>query len=294
MTMRPIFAYLLLTLLGCSSEGLPTTSAADSSSMANDTAVLRPSDAFSPSAPPVPVCGDGVCASESDCDDDCFPDCWTSSCGLRQALCVLSPTCLELKTCIWSCPTVDCIDRCKSKADAEALSDFERYFSCGVSAGCDVVECGDGRCQPGESCDEDCQQPSSCYGRCDFTFDNGKPCQCDVKCAENNDCCDDYRELCDSSAVVCGDSVCDSPTETVATCTFDCGDATDQCLAGPCKNALSECYTTAGCPLLRSCLASCSGDLGCTSQCFSQATQSASDALQVLLSCGEQAGCLSQ
>ena len=112
-----------------------------------------------------------------------------------------------------------------------------------------------------------------------------------MKCSDNNDCCVDYVELCSQNAVVCGDGDCDTPAESIASCPVDCGSAIDQCLAGPCKSALAACYTTPGCPSLRGCVNSCADNSACELSCLNGASQSASDALQVLRSCGEQAGC---
>ena len=240
---------------------------------------------------PVAVCGDGSCDPGEQCDADCVTDCWTTQCGLQQAACLANTLCSELKACVWSCPTEVCANRCRSKFPANAYSTFSAYLSCGISAGCYEAVCGDGRCQPDEDCNADCAAPDSCYGRCNFTFDNGKPCQCDTKCSDNNDCCDDYIELCVAGAAICGDGECESPDESLLTCPLDCGTPVDQCLAGPCNNALIACYNTSGCSLLRGCLETCTDDNACTLSCLDAASQAASDALQVLLSCGEQAGC---
>ena len=292
MSRHTLSIVLIAGLLGCSSAGLPQpmSYSGDASSQSGDRDDMLRADTEQSRIPS--QCGDGTCQPEESCPADCTSDCWTTSCGLRQAACLTKIACWDLRTCIWACPTEACIQRCKDTAGADATANFERYFECGVLAGCDVAECGDGRCRPGETCDEDCARPSSCYGRCGFTFENSKPCQCDTNCSDNNDCCNDYVELCDADAPVCGDGVCDAPAETVLSCTFDCGDATDQCLAAPCKAALTTCYTTPGCPELRACLSDCSQDVTCTSACFANASSAVVDALQDLLACGEQAGCI--
>ena len=199
--------------------------------------------------------------------------------------------CLALKECVWACPTEGCVERCKQDATAAATSAFEGFYGCGVLAGCDTVVCGDGRCRPGEACDDDCLQDTSCYGRCNFIFDSGKPCQCDANCGDNNDCCVDFAEICEPSLATCGDSVCEPPTESLSTCVFDCGDDVDKCLAFVCKTEFAACYSQPDCSVLRRCLDACSGENRCTSQCFLNASDSAALALQALLGCGERGAC---
>jgi len=272
-------------VLGCSSAS------DDMSSASPETDVARSVDTDEVTPQEPAICGDGLCETGEQCDADCVVDCWTKQCGLQQAACLATMECSALKTCVWGCPTQACVTRCQERFTVEINRTFTAFYDCGVASGCDVMVCGDGRCQPGEDCEQDCAAAESCYGRCDFTFDNGKPCQCDAKCRDNNDCCVDHSELCVATSTICGDGQCDAPDETVATCAFDCGTAIDQCLAGPCKNAFVGCYSTPGCPNLRGCFDSCGDDSACTLSCLNNASQSASDALQILLSCGEQAGC---
>jgi len=44
-------------------------------------------------------------------------------------------------------------------------------------------------------------ESESCEGRCDAEYDPSLPCQCNDKCAKYNNCCDDYSEFCDPDVI---------------------------------------------------------------------------------------------
>lgn len=42
---------------------------------------------------------------------------------------------------------------------------------------------------------------TSCKGRCGESYNSENKCHCNSKCAQYNNCCSDYKDLCDSKAI---------------------------------------------------------------------------------------------
>ena len=179
------------------------------------------------------VCGDDVCSLDETCEGceaDCGP-CPTGVCCVPSA----TPGCAEdaaLESCVCAfdgfCCTAAWDDLCVEAA----------IGGCGHA--CFETACGDGACDPGESCvscEVDCGAcPSAtCVGACGV-YDPDAPCQCDELCFGSGDCCDDICDLCAGdfpdacAAPVCGDGVCNGE-EYCAACPADCGPCCMGCSA---------------------------------------------------------------
>ena len=208
-----------------------------------------------------PVCGDGVCNGLENCNS-CPADCGTctATCGNHVCdaeageTCATCPgdcgTCGECphplctagapleKTCSPCAATVCALDSfcCMGKWDSECVT--EAGWMCSV----DCTTCGNGTCDPGETC-ATCADCGTCAGRCGdgvcdpdescstCPFDCG-PCAalcgdhaCDYWAGEN---CKDCAADCGACPAGCGDGTC-AATESCATCPLDCGPCPTVC-----------------------------------------------------------------
>lgn len=257
-----------------------------------------------------PGCGDGTCdplGGETcvNCPQDC-------ACG--------TATCQEILTCAYGCEgNDDCLNACVMRgcyeAQAQVLELFlclreacptqcqvmgsQECLSCGAMAcgglalacyngTCGPQNCGDGVCQPEESCvncPEDCGAcPDQCGdGVCQLT-ETCETCEADCGpcfwcgdgyCAPDEDC-DSCPEDCGACPILCGDGVCMQLLgENCANCPQDCecgGDTCSQilscmygcqdimcpntCLSGGCYEAQQQAHAVLQC-LLTNCLMSC-------------------------------------
>ena len=189
---------------------------------------------------PLPVCGDGACEAEEDCEgcpadcgacpaSDCCVETWALGCGdpaCAAIVCHVEPACCDAA---WDAP-------CAEEAAA----------SCTVCGGTPYPYCGDGVCDADEGC-EGC--PADC-GACPTStccYESAAPgcddsaCQAMI-CALDAPCCDAvwgaacaaaahaHCEVCGGEPVpYCGDGTCDDGEDCVG-CPADC----DACPASDC------------------------------------------------------------
>ena len=93
-------------------------------------------------------------------------------------------------------------------------------------------------------------------------------------------------------AAVCGNGVCEPPTETAVTCATDCGVATGACLLAKCPGQMATCSSTPACAAVLPCASAC-GDLTCLDACTTSLSYTIlTGSVAPLALCGQQKGCL--
>ena len=216
------------------------------------------------------VCASGKCECTPQCDnkkcgdDGCGGDCGVCSEGQScndQGQCQCTPACDNKQcgpdNCGGSCgqcqsgqvctPKGQCQGECVPNCDNKKCGDN----GCGESCG----ECGDGEgCVSGQ-----CVNQATCSGKCGV-FKSGAPCQCDEKCFQFKNCCEDICTECKSTfEVQCCEPQCDGK---------QCGD--DGCggICGTCSNG-QECSDVGQCetPCVPDCNGKTCGDDGCGGTC---------------------------
>ena len=110
-----------------------------------------------------PVCGDGVCEDGEACLEDCEQvavGCLVDNCNAQQ--CLNNPNCFAGLQCLSGCDEEECAIECIDGLPGPVQQTLIGLIECGSDAGCfeggeDPV-CGDGVCEEGEVCLEDCEQ----------------------------------------------------------------------------------------------------------------------------------------
>jgi len=158
---------------------------------------------------PEPLCGDTICElSRGEDDQNCFRDCgcWNGRCDSEQGETEL--------TCYQDCGV--CGNGVCARGENAAGPEDE--WSCPEDCS-PLVECGDLRCDPGES-PETC--PGDCYCGCSLCDAEDAPpnCQCEWNTCDLNESAETCPTDC---APTCGDGVCDeSIDESWLYCPADC------------------------------------------------------------------------
>ncbi len=116
----------------------------------------------------------------------------------------------------------------------------------GGGAAGSALSCGDGACDPGESCStcaDDCGDcPNTCgNGTCD-TGETAATCPDDCDLCGNGTCDNgETAATCPDDCDLCGNGTCDNG-EDCTTCPDDCGDCPESCGNGQCDNG-EDCTT---------------------------------------------------
>ena len=94
-------------------------------------------------------------------------------------------------------------------------------------------------------------------------------------------------------APICGDGVCQGPTETGSSCPSDCSTGWLGCASAKCQATASACGKSPSCATATNCATNCK-DLGCLSACTTTMDWTTLvGLLQPLATCAQQQGCLS-
>lgn len=93
-------------------------------------------------------------------------------------------------------------------------------------------------------------------------------------------------------AAVCGNGVCQAPTETALTCPADCATGLKACLTKSCAAQTAACLASASCGAVVDCAAKCP-DTGCMQACASNLDYGTLiNLVAPLAQCAQQVGCL--
>ena len=216
-----------------------------------------------------PVCGNGKCEPQESaltCSKDCGTPqdvlkCSKDKCKSSYEKCEKSKGCNKALDCMAKCTSTQCLQGCA----LQAQGDFQTFISlaqCAQQAGClgnsnSGPTCGDGKCEQGESkknCPADCNQSNagSCQGACGNQSKSG--CWCDDLCEKQGDCCSDKQKIC-GAGPKCGDGKCESG-ENSKNCPKDCKDTKPVCGNGICEvptETSKTCEKDCGAPPAKSC-----------------------------------------
>jgi len=163
-------------------------------------------------------CGDGDCGyneNTATCAKDCagpykdeYRACMEQLCAATYAACFDTSKCAGVWSCLINCgPNMGCVDGCLNSGGSSAKQNLLNVLECSQAAGCfsegggkDPI-CGNQKCEAGEfpsTCPGDCKTPGadSCKNRCG-EFKVNATCQCDGSCSKFDECCDDYKTVCD-------------------------------------------------------------------------------------------------
>ncbi len=244
-------------------------------------------------------CGELSETAPCQCDEDCmaFGDCCDDYVELcdeggggnpdvfeclvgecNPGMCLNFPGCAAAFECMTGCESDGCLKECIDDAPNGAKNVLNNVAECGLNHECFPFdggggpECGNGECEDGENfenCEEDCEppEPASCEGKCgEFDVQNW-PCQCDSQCAQFNDCCEDYKQLCTD----------EPPVNEV-----------HQCLVDGCN--VGNCLNFNGCSNAFACLTECESQ-GCLDECVDDGPNPAKGLLGEVAACGVEIGC---
>ncbi|XP_078495936.1 uncharacterized protein LOC144751894, partial [Ciona intestinalis] len=112
----------------------------------------------------------------------------------------------------------------KNKSARAASTSLSCIDRCDESYnGGNTCQCND-RCREYGNCCDDyipvCAATDSCQLRCSERHDSAQSCSCDDQCLTYNNCCDDYEEICNPIAT-CKDRCDESSSPTGAVCYCD-------------------------------------------------------------------------
>lgn len=285
------------------------------------------------------LCGDGVCdplESPNSCPLDCKTvqdagggggtpiSCLQLSCAGALQACSLDAKCAATLGCIAGCTDAACLGGCRTQArSGGALNPTTAgLFSCAAQAGCGGgggggPVCGDGVCEPGENCDEDCggggpvcgnkvcekgEDAFSCPIDCsggpvcgDGQCQGSEPETCPEDCLTPGPVCG--NKVCEkgespnscpsdcAKPAFCGDGIC-SGNESPDNCPQDCGGDPLTCAKEKCPKEFATCVSDSACAKLIACFAGCNDD-ACYEKCFDQAPDGALPAFMPLAQCAE-------
>lgn len=236
-----------------SSDGGATVSADGGTTVSSDGGATVNSDAGAAADTAAPQtstdCGDGVCGideSSAFCPKDCdsgasaLSYCIAEKCVAEVQACLTDLSCQKILICIATGTKVaTCLQNSEitgqnSSAIRSALLKCGNLACFGYQA--PFSQCGDGVCSVGEkkACQKDCKPPK---------------------------------------VPVCGDSFCQSATETRENCPLDCwdGPAFKSCFETKCPGPAADCKILLGCSESLACAAACSSNV-CVDACRSQAS----------------------
>ncbi len=157
------------------------------------------------------VCGNGKCEtgeSTASCPKDCtvptdpVTTCIASACPDLYQTCAGVPACISAAQCLL-----------KGGSMTQCVSDMKTAQLVGQ-----LVQCGNQ-----SNCFGGTTPTTSCKGQCG-TYIAGASCQCDAKCAQNGNCCGDYKTYCGTTTTPSCQGKCGSFDPNAACqCNVSCG-----------------------------------------------------------------------
>ena len=224
----------------------------------------RPSDAKTVTM----GCGDGVCdgaESAAFCPQDCDPGaalinyCYAKECPEQLQACLADTQCPSFLVCSATGEKAStCLQQTKPAVGGTTDATLELVqcgnLACFGFAGPAPGQCGDGVCSVGEKkdCQKDCKPPE---------------------------------------VAACGDSFCQSPSETRDSCPEDCWDGPgfQSCMETKCPGPLAQCNKVNACAKSLACAAQCTSNV-CVTACI-QRSPAAWSYAGPIGSCPFQKGC---
>ncbi|MBI5609371.1 MAG: hypothetical protein HY902_10885 [Deltaproteobacteria bacterium] len=171
---------------------------------------------------PGPVCGNGQCEpgeSSAECPQDCKPSaavCGNGKCEPGESANSCPKDCKMPIDPITQCIANACPDLYKQcSGSASCISAAQCLIAGGSMMQCvtdmktaqlvsQLVQCGTkANCLGGTT------TPATCKGQCGV-YSPGAACQCDAKCAQNGNCCGDYKTYCGAPPVASCQGKCGS------------------------------------------------------------------------------------
>ena len=192
-----------------------------------------------------------------------------------------------------------CLDgACEGGEPVEDGLSCETEDACGRPGVCTVGACEADEdvpaCDDGNPCTVDvCVEAE---GGCFYQFDDGAGCEDGDPCTVEDSC---DAGVChgdptpDCEGGVCGDGEC-GEEEDSESCPQDCGDGPDPlgCLEEKCGGPWLQCFENEACAEILICLDECGDDDVCRDVCVDEADPAAMGDFWVLISCGQESGCL--